>query len=76
MATSQEIDAALAVLRAKRAKLFEASRRRELLVTKRERVNLSVTEANAEITNARSEMLLARQALQELLAQTESNPPA
>jgi hypothetical protein len=76
MATTQEIDAALAELRAARLKLFQASQEREQIALRRQRLTTSLAQADAAITAARSAMLIVRQKVQDLLAQTESNPPA
>jgi hypothetical protein len=76
MATTQEIDAALAELRAARLRLFQASQEREQIALRRQRLTVSLAQADAAITTARSAMLIARQKVQDLLAQTEANPPA
>ena len=75
MATTQEIDAALAELRAARLKLFQASQEREQIALRRQRLTVSLAQADAAITAARSVMLITRQKVQDLLAQTEANPP-
>ncbi len=71
MATTAETEAALAKLRATRAKLFEVSQLREAAVLRRTRINASVLELNTMVSDARADMLTARAELAAILATPE-----
>ena len=76
MATSHEVEAALTRLRTARSKLFEASTLRTAAIERRTRVNVTITELNQRITDARTELAAARLAVQAVLAQPETEPEA
>lgn len=75
MATTAQVDAALAKLRSARVKLFEVTSQRNDAMLRRTRMTTTVTELNAAVTAARAAVATARTEAAAMLAETEVEQP-
>jgi hypothetical protein len=72
MATTAEIDAAIASLRMLRQKLVDLALQRQLAIQRRDKAVAEVTQINTAITNAKADMATAKTNLQTMLGQVET----
>lgn len=77
MATTSQVEQAMAQLSAARRRLFEASSRRAVAITQRGRLEVGIDELNQAVQAARTQVQSASVALRAILAEPETpDPPA